>query len=112
MRRVTGLLGLKCLVSRLVDKMFLRLLNSSSCSGSHWKNFPLPRSCRIAIVACEKSGIKNASCCAIPKKDLTSVTFFGVANCLMAFTLSGLLGFRPLDHTSPCFLVYVRTSGR
>ena len=89
MRRVAGLFGLKCLVSRLIDKMFLRLLNSSSCSGNHWKVFLLPRSCHIAIVACEKSGIKNVSCCAIPKNDLTSATLFGVANCLMALTLSG-----------------------
>ena len=43
----------------------------------------------MAVVACEKLGMKNDSCCANPRNDLTPVRLVGVGKFVMAFILSG-----------------------
>ena len=86
---VTCLAGSKCRVNRFAASFNFSLANSCSCSGSHWKTFSLPSSCRIAVVACEKSGTKKDNCCANPRNDLTPVRFVGLGKHINALILSG-----------------------
>ena len=49
-------------------------------------------------MACEKSGMKNDSCCASPRNDLTLVRFVGAGKFVIAFIRSGS-GFTPSSPT-------------
>ena len=86
---VTALVGSKCLVSNFAVSSVLRLSNSCWCSGNHWNTFYFPRSCRSAVVAWEKSGMKKESCCARPRNDLMPVRLVGGGKHVIAFTHSG-----------------------
>ena len=82
MSSVTCFDGSQCLVRRLVVSIAFSCSNSWLCSGSHWKAFSFPRSCLMAAVAWEKSGMKKESCWARPRNDLTPVRFVGCGEVL------------------------------
>ena len=86
---MTLLVGSKWRVNRLAVRIHLSPANSCLCSGSHWNTFSLPCNCLMAVVACEKSGTKNDSCCARPKNDLTPVRLVGAGKFVIPFILSG-----------------------
>ena len=44
----------------------------------------------MAVVACEKSGMKNDSCCASPRNDLTPVRLVGAGKFVIAFYSFGV----------------------
>ena len=104
---VTGLVGSKCFVSRLAASIVFKLSNSCWCSGNHWNTFSFPRSCRSAVVAWEKSGMKKESCCARPRNDLMPVRFVGVGKQVIAFTRSGsgLIPSSPTMYPANCRLL-------
>ena len=96
--RVTCFVGSKWRVNKFAVRIDLSPANSWLCSGSHWNTFFLPSNCLMAVVACEKSGMKNDNCCANPRNDLTPVRFVGAGKGVIAFIRSGS-GFTPSSPT-------------
>ena len=103
---VTCFDGSKCLVRRLVVSIAFSCSNSWLCSGSHWKALSFPRSCLMAAVAWEKSGMKKESCWARPRNDLTSVRFVGFGKSFIARILSGS-GLTPFSPRGSRRIVFV-----
>ena len=95
--KMTCFVGSKWRVNKFAG-IDLSPANSWSCSGSHWNAFSLPSSCLMAVVACEKSGMKNENCCASPRNDLTPVRLVGAGKFVIAFIRSGS-GFTPSSPT-------------
>ena len=89
------LLGSKWWLRRLLDMIALTDLNSNWCSSCQWKTFHLPRSSLIDRKFCAKSGTKNASWFARPRKDLTPVESLGAGNFCKDMMRSGT-GLTPL----------------
>ena len=76
-----------CNLSERSDFIFV---NSSSCSVSQRKTFPLPSKSLMSLVLWAKSGMKKFSWFARPRKDFIPVWSFGEGKFRMAATLSWL----------------------
>ena len=57
--RVTCFVGSKWRVNKFAVRIDLSPANSWLCSGSHWNTFFLLSNCLMAVVACEKSGMRE-----------------------------------------------------